>query len=101
MPIGTESICPYCGYENYKNGHVAESVLPPGTILSRRYLIGSVLGQGGFGITYIGRDLTLDMRVAIKEYYPVGYVNRNNTASLNVSEAGEKQAEFLKKGKTR
>ena len=41
-----------------------------GTVLQNRYLLGRVLGQGGFGITYIGYDNTLDARVAIKEYYP-------------------------------
>ena len=38
--------------------------------MQNRYLLGRVLGQGGFGITYIGYDNTLDARVAIKEYYP-------------------------------
>ena len=52
--------------------------LPAGTVLSNgRYLVGWALGQGGFGITYIGRDLTLNMRIAIKEYYPSAYVSRN------------------------
>lgn len=43
-----------------------------------------MLGEGGFGITYIGRDTNLDRIVAIKEYYPTGYVNRSNTTSLQV-----------------
>ncbi len=55
--------------------------LKPGTVLHEKYLIGQVIGQGGFGITYIGRDLTLDMRVAIKEYYPINYVIRNNAVA--------------------
>ncbi len=59
--------------------------LPLGTVLKNQYLVGRVLGEGGFGITYIGCDLTLDMKVAIKEYYPVGLSMRQSTMSLNVS----------------
>src|SRR5215475_13092783 len=43
--------------------------LPAGTRL-RNYELISVLGQGGFGITYYARDTTLDREVAIKEYLP-------------------------------
>lgn len=42
-----------------------------------RYILGDVLGQGGFGITYIARDTMLDTRVAIKEFFPSGQVVRN------------------------
>lgn len=59
--------------------------LPPGTILMDRYLVGRVLGEGGFGITYIGRDLRLELKVAIKEYYPVDRATRNASASLTVT----------------
>ncbi|MCD8218641.1 MAG: protein kinase [Clostridiales bacterium] len=59
--------------------------LPPGTILSGRYLLGRVLGEGGFGITYIGRDLRLEMKVAVKEYFPVDRVSRNAEKSLSVA----------------
>ncbi|MBR6107106.1 MAG: protein kinase [Oscillospiraceae bacterium] len=53
-------------------------------MLNHRYLVGGVLGEGGFGITYIGLDTLLQMRVAIKEFYPSGMVNRNNTVSNDV-----------------
>jgi serine/threonine protein kinase len=35
------------------------------------YVLERVLGQGGFGITYLAKDTNLDQRVAIKEYLPV------------------------------
>lgn len=59
--------------------------IPPGTVLMDRYLVGRVLGEGGFGITYIGRDLRLELKVAIKEYYPVDRATRNAAASLEVT----------------
>ena len=55
--------CPKCGLTEGayqpKPHH-----LPPGSILLGRYLIGRVLGEGGFGITYIGFDLRLELKVA-------------------------------------
>ncbi|MZP29827.1 protein kinase [Heliobacterium undosum] len=61
--------CPACGY---LVGASPESplYLQPGTMLNERYQIGQVLGHGGFGITYIGYDNTLNTRVAVKEYLP-------------------------------
>ena len=58
--------------------------IEPGTILKEKYMIGRALGEGGFGITYIGRDLTLDMRIAIKEFYPSGYAQRNHQYANSV-----------------
>ena len=66
---GESEACPHCGYVSPKEQENA-AYLPEGTVLQNRYLLGRVLGQGGFGITYIGYDNTLDARVAIKEYYP-------------------------------
>ena len=44
--------------------------LPQGTELHQRYVIESLLGHGGFGITYAAYDQVLGARVAIKEYLP-------------------------------
>ena len=71
--------------------------LPPGTILHGRFEIRRVIGEGGFGITYEGRDQILDARVAIKEYYMTGFVNRNTAVSLDViPSVGEKAETFRK-----
>ncbi len=68
--------CPHCGYDPVKEKR-PEYALPPETILAGKYLVGRVLGQGGFGITYIGWDIALERKVAIKEYYPSGQVSRS------------------------
>lgn len=81
-------ICEHCGYdENLTND---PHQLPAGTILGRKYQIGRVLGQGGFGITYVGWDYSLDTPVAIKEYYPKSLVTRDCGSSLSVVCISEK-----------
>ena len=67
--------CPRCGYDPAK-ALSSEYALQPQTILGGKYLVGRVLGQGGFGITYIGWDIALGRKVAIKEYFPSGQVSR-------------------------
>lgn len=67
--------CPKCGAP-IQNPSRNGIVLPPGTILSGKHLIGRVLGQGGFGVTYLGFDLNLKSKVAIKEYFLNGFVTR-------------------------
>ena len=42
--------------------------LRAGTVLNHRYIVGRVLGQGGFGITYLAWDTKLEARVAVKEF---------------------------------
>lgn len=59
--------------------------LPPGTVLKDRYLVGRVLGEGGFGITYIGCDLQLELKTAIKEYFPTDKASRISEVSLDVT----------------
>lgn len=68
--------CPVCGFDPQKVKGT-EYALPIESILAGKYLIGRVLGQGGFGITYIGWDIALERKVAIKEYFPAGQVSRN------------------------
>lgn len=73
-----EKICPYCSF-NGNEYTTSFYQLKLGTMLNDRYIIGKVLGEGGFGITYIGWDRNLEVPVAVKEYYPNGIVNRDTT----------------------
>lgn len=72
--VGTDS-CRECGYpaqsDNRNGVH-----LKPGTVLQGRFRAGRVLGQGGFGATYLGWDERLHVKVAIKEYYPASLIAR-------------------------
>lgn len=63
------NICPYCGYEVGTSAREAYH-MPPGTVLQERYMVGKVIGYGGFGVTYIGLDMVLKKKVAVKEYLP-------------------------------
>ena len=78
-PAGS-NICPRCGFDSIRYEAKIHH-LPPGSLLYNRYLVGKVIGEGGFGITYIGFDKKLDIRVAIKEYFPSGMVMRDTTGA--------------------
>ena len=66
--------------------------LRKGTRLIGRYTIERVLGQGGFGITYLGIDELHEKKVAIKEFFPQGIVTRNieYEDAVTVTFVGEK-----------
>ena len=69
-------VCEHCGYDERKKNEPHQ--LQIGTVLLLgKYLVGRALGQGGFGITYLGWNRYLDTKVAIKEYYPSAFVERN------------------------
>ena len=70
------------------------------------YRIDKTLGQGGFGITYLATDLSLDRPVAIKEFFPKTFCDRDATTShvtlgtQSTQELVEKlKAKFLKEAK--
>ena len=53
------------------------------------YVIQSVLGVGGFGITYLARDTRLGLLVAIKEYFPQAYAVRDSTQTIHPNSGGD------------
>ena len=61
--------------------------LAPGFRL-HEYRIDGVLGQGGFGITYLATDINLNARVAIKEYLPeqIAFRTSDKTVSATSTE---------------
>ncbi|MBZ4193107.1 MAG: DUF1566 domain-containing protein [Candidatus Contendobacter sp.] len=67
---GGAAVCPQCGFAESQVTTGGGLYLPPRTVLNERYVIGRVLGQGGFGIIYLAFDVTLNLKLAIKEFLP-------------------------------
>lgn len=97
--MGERSICIYCGEPLDDNGRcprcgrigrviVSKPELERGKRLNKRYQISRVLGSGGFGITYMAKDYTLNMTVAIKECFPKRIVTRNEETGEVIPNAG-------------
>src|SRR3954471_8824850 len=93
--VATVTLCPICSTQN-PTGAIAcvtcgaplgadpssaySGALPAGTSLQGgMYTVGRVLGQGGFGITYLGGDIRARRPVAIKEFFPYGSNRRGVT----------------------
>ena len=68
-------LCPHCGYIEGTMPEEAIHIIP-GTILRERYIVGKVVGYGGFGVTYIAWDSLMHNKVAIKEYLPSEFATR-------------------------
>lgn len=75
-PLTAEGRCAYCGLQQDKYRPIPRC-LRPGMCLRDRYILGRVLGEGSFGISYIAWDCLLDTVVAIKEYFPASLVSRH------------------------
>ncbi len=86
--------CPHCGYDPAADQNRWPSALRPGSILNGKYVLGRVLGQGGFGITYLALDHTLRLRVAVKEYFPQAMASRMPGTTLVTPLSPEMQGEF-------
>ena len=81
-------VCKNCEKEDDKTPSPPHH-LPKRTVLNKKYVIARSIGEGGFGITYLAYDLVFNRPVAVKEYYPSGYVARaprTNDVMLNLRE---------------
>ena len=76
-----------------ENSAILSSALPVGYMLRDTYTIQSVLGQGGFGITYLAEEDVTERHVVIKENYPSAYSVRH-TGSLTAAADGTANLEF-------
>ena len=93
-----QNICPHCHFDQ-STYVMPPYVLTPYTVLNGRYLVGKVLGKGGFGITYIAMDMMLERVVAIKEFFVQGYMYRDNSTSTSISvstSAGDSQEQYYR-----
>lgn len=66
----------------------------PRNLMLEEYRIESVLGQGGFGITYLALDTNLDKKVAIKEYLPLDLALREGDSDVVARSTGE-ESDYL------
>ena len=82
MAMTENEICEKCGWPDGRTNEPHQ--LPVGYVLHGQYRIGRVLGQGGFGITYLGWDSFLEIPVAVKEFFPNSMVNRECSLTTKV-----------------
>ena len=92
-------VCEHCGYD--ERSAIAPHLLLTGTVLQGRYLVGRALGQGGVGFTYLGWNQYLETRVAIKEYYPSVFVERNATYNTSLVCKTQKMVEPFRENRMR
>lgn len=86
-------VCPHCGY--VENTEVENALhMFPGTILNDKYIVGKVIGYGGFGVTYIAWDTVLQTKVAIKEYLPSEFSTRAIGQTQVTVFSGDKNKQF-------
>ena len=70
--------CPNCGFSEEETPSLPHQ-LPYRSVLNGVYMVGKAIGEGGFGITYIGFNMETDLPVAIKEYFPSELATRDTT----------------------
>jgi WD40 repeat protein/predicted Ser/Thr protein kinase len=101
--VGNAITCPQCGATVATPSISVSLSLPLGTkLFGGKYSVGKVLGQGGFGITYMGADTVLSRPVAIKELFPEG-CQRNGTtvqpARIPPSDFSSMKQKFLEEAR--
>ena len=86
---GEATICAICGFDE-TSPPLVPLQLAPRSLLNDQYLVGRALGAGGFAITYLGWDIRLARRIAIKEYMPSGMASRSIDTSQVVPHGSAK-----------
>ncbi|MCR5576011.1 MAG: serine/threonine protein kinase [Oscillospiraceae bacterium] len=92
--MNTSGACPYCGVDPASTAAEYPMALKPGSILNGRYILGHVLGQSHFGITYFAWDDWEETLVAIKEYLPTEFVGRSTGSPSVLVHSGEQTEDF-------
>lgn len=87
-----------CGYNALKNSEDYPQALPQGYRLLDMYVVGRVLGQGGYGITYLGIEKNTGEKIAIKEYFPRETAQRDYETNC-IESISIKDREYFEKGK--
>ncbi|MDR3304684.1 MAG: protein kinase [Clostridiales Family XIII bacterium] len=80
--------CPQCGHTATETDANAVA-LPPGMVLNDRYLLGRLLGLGGFGVTYLALDTVTQTTLAIKEYFPSSLAVRESDHTMAFNGTGD------------
>lgn len=105
-----EKICPDCFEEGMEDGvctkcgyvpkNRSDRCLPLFHLLSERYIVGKVLGVGGFGITYKGYDIYNNDVCAIKEYVPMN-ISVRMPGDVNVTPVDDSHKGYFSHGQKR
>ena len=99
------TICPYCTSSNQAFSRICttcgsrleHAALPMGLRLKDGfYELERILGQGGFGITYLARHTGLGTKVALKELYPDNLVMRDSSGKVRAQAGMQQEFESLK-----
>lgn len=97
--INSDGKCLFCGFDE-KVSPNEPNQLELWTILRGTYVVGKALGEGGFGITYVGMDLNLQLKVAIKEFFPFGFAVRRGEGDSTVCHYEGEKGQFFLQEKT-
>ncbi|MGN1051061.1 MAG: PASTA domain-containing protein [Acutalibacteraceae bacterium] len=75
--IGDKKICPKCGYNNERRQE--KPLLPYGTELKQRYIVGKFIDTNGESTIYLGFDKVENKKVVVREFFPIGLAERSKT----------------------
>lgn len=91
--MGKNQICRCCGYD-VKKAQIHRLGLPQFKVIHSRYVLGCVLGSGGFGITYKAWDISSRSVCAVKEFVPLGIIGRDMGSGMIYPLSGAEEDNF-------